>query len=541
MYTHRVLLLSCFRLACLAFLLNSGILSKNSFAQDAEEVKPTCCIAIIDSSDPSLAADANQWFDGKPDCGYKLSFSSEEVDAGAVAASKKDCGKLEIGYFKHGSEGKCEQMVEEVAVCAEYYPDCDINATSMACSTFSSQSSALAAMNNSNLAELSKGRTIKITGEQSNSFFISPNCSIKRTYELKNKALSCSWGACAEPGTPCSPINSSSICTLASGQRANQMCCAVKLGSPDSYAYSTRYGTFANPNESCPKDETPSCIDDINPNDAVDRNENFANSFWGRKRCPGAFQNLTTSIQTSVVSKCSGKKCEYYCDQGFKKTDWDECKNDYQCQGEDKNIVKCTGYGVKLTADRGLTLVEDKTKCNLKFDHCTATCKKGYHIEKNACVKDYACLQHVPKSSKLCDGDDDNLTSDVARSPVMSCSDDKKCEYQCKEGYYLTANGLDCFKPKCIGKIPKHSVFCKGSDEGLSVDTPRVLSRRCTVFQNQCEYTCNDSSTYDPTTQKCIPIEYDHPGGGSAWGAPVIGNPGTGPGAKGCDWEGWCR
>ncbi len=513
----------------LAIVASSTIsLLKVARADDPAPVKPSCCIGIYSNDDPALFTDANGWLNAQKQCTIKQLYSTQDVDLGLMQETEADCGKLYVYHAKHGPA--CDSIFTAVNVCAKTYQNCDIDFTSVSCSSFSNKYFADNYIASLKLSEASLGRKISITGEQTNSFRGRPECSVTLTYELQDRSLSCSVGACVPAGTTCSPVDAMVNCSVQGGV-ANQTCCPLVAqmdGGPYvDMADAFQLGYFSPINTSCPNADRACYLKyDSTTKQFSPPAENF---IYPAEACPGTLEGLSAATPYSLVDKCSGAKCEFKCREGWELSSagypFDHpgltCVPKYRCLGllpEEATLNHmrlCAGYGQKLTYDQNTALVEPY-QCPSNRSHCSVICDAGYHKEGPTCVLDYACSGALPAYSQLCAdshgiSDAVGLRSPEKRTGVAACSDQKKCEYRClsEGGYIPTADGLSCFQPKCTGTAPAHALLCSDSqdindDKMLTANVPISLVGTCTD-QKKCEYECMIGNILSPDGKSCVP------------------------------------
>jgi len=189
----------------------------------------------------------------------------------------------------------------------------------------------------------------------------------------------------------------------------------------------------------------------------------------------------------------------------FKKTSPLNC---FYCTGEidlTGMSVICPGDDANLLANTTRTLVNSQTDCSAGTK-CQYYCKPGYSKIGNNCVSTTpSCTGSVDLNAMLCDLDDKGLSGTTTIEVVESCTDGKKCEYYCKEGYVLSG-GSCVLAPQfyCEGVPPSNAVLCSGDDTGLFSNAPYSLkgstSFSCTLAE-KCEYYC--ASGYDYNNGVC--------------------------------------
>jgi hypothetical protein len=168
----------------------------------------------------------------------------------------------------------------------------------------------------------------------------------------------------------------------------------------------------------------------------------------------------------------------------------------YVCYGSfDLNSEPFTGDDVNLSeADEKLIELKE-TNTSRK---CEYRCKEGFYKSGNKCIQ-YSCKNDSGinlTNSSLCLNDDFPLAFDLNKSLVNfnSCTSQKKCEWQCLENYFVSADKKSCLPFECTA-VPQNTILCTNDNNGLTRNTESTLIEsfsKCTA-EKKCEYYCKSN------------------------------------------------
>jgi len=157
--------------------------------------------------------------------------------------------------------------------------------------------------------------------------------------------------------------------------------------------------------------------------------------------CPGSNLGLTADTPIILAANCQNFKCAYKCNTGYvlevPATGNPFCKlAEYNCTGNaPSHATLCMGSDQGLTIDMPRTLVSSCTG-----GKCEYTCDSGFPYENGVCkTSNPTCTGSVPANATLCSGSDQGLTADTPRSVYDFCGANK-CAYTCT-GMYVNDNG----------------------------------------------------------------------------------------------------
>jgi hypothetical protein len=147
-------------------------------------------------------------------------------------------------------------------------------------------------------------------------------------------------------------------------------------------------------------------------------------------------------------------------------------------------------------------------------DAGACTCDAGWLDDDedftNGCEVEEAfeCTEVDPADATLCDGDDEDLAADTAKTLVAACTDDVLCEYECNVDFTYDVDTDTCVADEvvfsCTGDDPDaNAELCENDDEDLAADTAKDLVAACTDLL-LCEYVCSDGFDYDADTDTCL-------------------------------------
>ncbi len=250
-------------------------------------------------------------------------------------------------------------------------------------------------------------------------------------------------------------------------------------------------------------------VDPETPSGKCTGKQNYANASW----CPNDNIDVTVDTPTSLIETCSAKKCEFKCEPGYH-LDGGKCVPDdpggAACEGTvPAHSTICTD-DANVTEDTQRTLVSACSVPTGSKPKCQYICDAGWHEEGGICVEDNGrCLGDGFAHSTICTNDDKNVTGDVDRTLVETCTTLKKCEHRCDAGYHLEGGEcVDNDEYACTGPTPSFSRMCTGDAENLTFNVNRHLVPFCSALAlagtYKCEFVCIDGMHYDPDTQTCV-------------------------------------
>ncbi len=179
-----------------------------------------------------------------------------------------------------------------------------------------------------------------------------------------------------------------------------------------------------------------------------------------------------TPLKACNQACTSDSQCQsaYKCISGM-------CRNN-SCSSETDCVCPNCGDGTKNTGE------ECDDHNNVDGDGCNADCTLS------------KCTGDIPEDAELCTDDDKNLTQNVSRILVSACTNSRKCEYVCDNGYDYDDG--ECVKEEydCTGDVPDDTELCEDDDEDLDHDEERELVEACSD-DDKCEYVCDDGYEYD--------------------------------------------
>ncbi len=211
---------------------------------------------------------------------------------------------------------------------------------------------------------------------------------------------------------------------------------------------------------------------------------------------------MDSNLPKILVDFNTSTKCEWYCKSGYYKgTGVDENKclpNNYFCIGNiSPNAILYTNDNVELDSNLQNILVDYNT-----LRKCEWYCKEGYArgngYDFNNCVQvlERTCDGNIDPNSEIYAGDDVNiLVSDNRINILVEQNSNLKCEWHCKQGYYLedTNRGYIC-SPEiveeffCTGLIDANAILFTNDDKDLVSDLNNVLVDSNTI--RKCEWHC---------------------------------------------------
>jgi hypothetical protein len=211
--------------------------------------------------------------------------------------------------------------------------------------------------------------------------------------------------------------------------------------------------------------------------------------------------SANTPITLSIVN--TSAKCEYYCKSGFVLNDAKtKCVlNPFVCLGTsliDSNAVMYPNDELDLISNTLSKLVSSDS-----INKCEYHCKDGYYkgsgADENTCLKTvYSCEGEIDPNAELFIGDDIVLSMFDNLQNVLSFENTSlKCEWHCKDGYYLADSSGGFF---CTGVVDSNSVIFSGDSLGLDSNLSKVLVDVNT--SRKCEYHC--ASGYDLVGGACV-------------------------------------
>ncbi|MFT5387410.1 MAG: hypothetical protein ACI9E5_000537 [Candidatus Omnitrophota bacterium] len=104
-------------------------------------------------------------------------------------------------------------------------------------------------------------------------------------------------------------------------------------------------------------------------------------------------------------------------------------------------------------------------------------------------------------NTEICDFDDTGVVTNTNVKLVSSCTDARKCEYQCTPGFN-EFRGACVVAGVCLEPPIANSSVCPGSNESLTVDLPRTAVDAGSCGVGKCEYYCIDG--YDRIGGSCV-------------------------------------
>ncbi len=180
--------------------------------------------------------------------------------------------------------------------------------------------------------------------------------------------------------------------------------------------------------------------------------------------------------------------------------------NEFVCTGNNpENAILCQEDSQGLTANTPKVLVPDCTD-NQKCEFVCNSPHYRYDSVQNKCVSTsdggYSCYGGPSgrpfENATLCLNDDIGLAGPTMRSLVSKCTDGKKCEYTCNQGYILSGNRCvkDISNNSCQGNPPQNATLCEGDDQNIEQENVyKKLVPFCTT-RRKCEYVCNNWQSY---------------------------------------------
>jgi hypothetical protein len=221
--------------------------------------------------------------------------------------------------------------------------------------------------------------------------------------------------------------------------------------------------------------------------------------------CLGDDTNLTSNTTKILASACTGSaKCEFICNTGYvKQGSVCVANTSYGCTGTvPSNASMCSGDDAGLTANTTRSLVSSCTGAT----KCEYICNSGYTKSGNSCTSNsgtFNCTGDAPANASMCSGDDTGLAANTNKTLVSSCTNSSKCEYICNSGYTKSgdtcqSNSMNTFN--CTGSVPSNASMCSGDDTSLLSNTERMLVFNCTN-NRKCEYVCSEG--YEKSSNEC--------------------------------------
>lgn len=165
-------------------------------------------------------------------------------------------------------------------------------------------------------------------------------------------------------------------------------------------------------------------------------------------------------------------------------------------------------YAEKWNGSKWITLSNDTYFYKESNTDCTYSCIENYFYKDGNCHP-YSCIKIDINylTATICPNDNQDIIEDYIEDYLVSdCTQERKCEYTCNEGYNLSINPSNRTRfcsphiYSCIGEFENANLF-KGDGSNLTQDTISVLSDINT--SNKCEYHCTKNFVLNDEN-KCI-------------------------------------
>lgn len=172
-------------------------------------------------------------------------------------------------------------------------------------------------------------------------------------------------------------------------------------------------------------------------------------------------------------------------------------KEIYFCYGfvyPNSEIFSGDDIGLSATDER--TIILSQTNTSRK---CEYRCKEGFYLSNGQCVA-YVCKNdnNVNElNSTICENDGILLPSDLNKILVNfgSCTQSRKCELQCGVNYFVSNDKKSC-EPYYCNSIPSNATVCPNDNLNLTqnIDPVLVDSLSACTLERKCEYYCGEGT-----------------------------------------------
>jgi len=224
---------------------------------------------------------------------------------------------------------------------------------------------------------------------------------------------------------------------------------------------------------------------------------------------------LDSNLQSVLVNSDSVAKCEYHCKNHYYKgsgVDENKCfPSSYFCLGEmDSNSIMYANDNIGFDYNVQSSLVDSNTNKKCEY-YCRSGFYKGSGVDENKCIP-YVCNGTIYSNAEIYVGDNIGLDRNYLNSLVDSDSNNKKCEWHCKNNYqrgvgYNANVCLPVLIRTCDGNIDPNAQLFVGDDENISLVDNRTNILVVENSELKCEWHCKSGYYLEDSSSGyvCVP------------------------------------
>lgn len=170
----------------------------------------------------------------------------------------------------------------------------------------------------------------------------------------------------------------------------------------------------------------------------------------------------------------------------------------FECIGViDSNSLMCKDSNTNLDQNYSINLIDSYLDCNNQ-KKCEWYCKNGYYLNEGKCLNlsELTCEGPTPNNATICPDDNTNLPqkgiTNILVNSKNSCSEIRKCQWYCDEFHYLGGvNANECLPFACAGNDFENALIYYNDDTKLDSNTLKELVE--TNTNRKCEYYCKEN------------------------------------------------